>query len=245
MKNQSNFNNILSILIVSITIAFLLTFVVIIAGANVLVKNTVPESEAFKNYDVAELYADPQHTSTVGRIEIKRILSEFPVRYEINRFITDDNILQVIEFYSQFTSSRKVSEAIIRGSLEYNIPINIGFALAWAESRFYPRAVNGSNANGSSDWGLFQLNDRYNHLTQEQFFNVYTNAYTGLRYLREMIDLNDDDLIYSLYSYNAGPTRVVVHGNIPRITIKYVENILEYEDMLNQEFNKWVDDLHS
>lgn len=31
--------------------------------------------------------------------------------------------------------------------------------IAWRESRLLPHAVNETNSNGTSDWGLFQLND--------------------------------------------------------------------------------------
>jgi soluble lytic murein transglycosylase-like protein len=60
-----------------------------------------------------------------------------------------------------------------------NIPQDIAVRLAWEESRWNPRAVN-RNENGSTDYGLYQLNSYFFPMT-----TIDENIEFGLRHLAE------------------------------------------------------------
>ena len=188
-----------------------------------------PESEQtvqFINTDMKTLYTlDAEEKETA-----------YYTRYEINSIIDES----AVDFYSRYTHNRYIAKAIMESAIKNDVPVNLAFSVAWKESSYNPNDYN-RNAGGSIDRGLFQLNNSYRqNWTKEEFYDIKTNAMEGTRYISEMIKLNDGDYVYALYCYNAGPTRVRVYGTIPESTKQYVTDILEYEDMLTQEFNKWI-----
>jgi len=167
----------------------------------------------------------------------------FYVRYEINDIIQTLNKKEVVEFYQQFTKNKKIAEIIINKCLMYNIPVNIGFALAWEESRFNPYAVNRNNNDGTVDKGLFQLNSAYHRFPDEKLFDPVFNSDRALPFLLEMININNNNMTLALYCYNAGYNRIVIQQVIPQSTQNHIINILAYEDMLNIKFTKWLNDI--
>jgi len=170
--------------------------------------------------------------------KFKNSNNKFAARHEINSIVINKNITIIIDFYTKFTNDRDISSIIIKHALDNNIPINVAFAQAWEESRFNPKAVSDYNSDGSRDWGLFQLNDGWHSYTEKQLFDANFNSRKGMQHLAEMIDRNDGNIITGLYCYNAGFDRINVQNIIPKSTVQYVQDILEYEDMLNIEFNK-------
>lgn len=168
--------------------------------------------------------------------------SKIYVRYEINDIVGNFDKKQIITFYTQFTKNKKIAQIIIDKCLQYNIPLNIGFALAYEESRFNPYAVNTNNADSTVDKGLYQLNSAYHPFSDEQLFNPQFNSDRALSFLQEMIDMNDN-ITNALYCYNAGYGRVVIQNIVPTSTKSHIVNILIYEDMLNIEFNKLISTL--
>ncbi len=223
MSKHSRSKNILSKLFLILLLFLCLTVLstlLISANSSILVKES----------NMVELYAPIVDDST------------FLMRWDINSHIVK-NPEDVILFYSKYTNNETITLAIINNAIEHNVPLNIAFSVAWAESRFNPDAYN--NNGSTADRGLFQLNDLYRNWTKNEYYNIELNAHEGTRYLSEMITLNDGDIVYALYCYNAGPTRVRGEGIIPNVTKKYVDKVLEYEDILNQDFNKWVNEGHS
>lgn len=227
MSKQSSFNKLTSFITIVLSIVILILFMTF-GLVKLYLYTPAPQenNSVFINHDMRELY-EPAKEET-----------KFVVRSQINDIINSDNFNDVIIFYSKFTENHSISEAIITYSIRENVPINVVFALAWAESRFNPFAINTSNRNGTSDWGLFQLNDRYHRFTRAQYFDVHVNSERGITHFKDMMGLTNNDVIMSLYAYNAGYSRVV-NNTVPDSTMQYVHLILEYEDMLNQEFNKW------
>lgn len=220
-KKISNSNKTISMVGVSLITFFLLSSIA--ASAFGTLKTNINLANF---HDLSSFYTNKSYD---GRIY---------VRYEINNIVTNLNRKNVVEFYQQFVNNKKITQVIIDKCLQYNIPLNIGFALAYEESRFNPYAINANNADGTIDKGLYQLNSIYHPFSDEQLFNPQFNSDRALSFLREMIDMNDN-MTNALYCYNAGYGRIIIQNIVPISTELHIANILSYEDMLNIKFNEW------
>jgi hypothetical protein len=164
-----------------------------------------------------------------------RTNNNYVVRLQINNKIKSLSINNVVLFYNNFTHSSYISRLIIQQCLIQKVPVNVAFALAWNESKFYYKAVSAINRNGSRDWGLFQLNDYVYKWKVSDFFNINKNITAGVSHLKQCLE-NNTNVQMALTEYNAG-MRTIINNNIPNSTREYVKNILELEDTLNKDFN--------
>lgn len=142
--------------------------------------------------------------------------------------------LAVEWFYTDITKNREVALAILRNADEFNIPFPLAFSLAYAESKYKPRAYH-VNTNGTIDRGLFQLNSSsFPNLTEAQFFDANTSAHYGLNHLSYCIKLGGNT-IAGLAMYNAGQGKVKGSGT-PFSTINYINAIVSRSDAIEQNF---------
>jgi len=142
----------------------------------------------------------------------------------------------VIDFYSTVTGDMAVTLPILTHAEKNNITPSLAFSLAWAESRYKIRAVN-RNA-GSIDRGLFQLNSRtFPVLEEGDFYNPEINARHGLAHLRFCLNEGKSEIV-ALAMYNAG-TYGVIRGT-PYSTLKYVAQLMEYKENLEDKFQREV-----
>ena len=91
---------------------------------------------------------------------------------------------------SSVTAAKALTPAQIAAAMREagwdDAAIPIGVAVALAESGGNPRAVNNKNRNGSSDYGLFQINSIHaNLLTTGDRFNPVDNARMALTVYRQ------------------------------------------------------------
>lgn len=127
------------------------------------------------------------------------------------------------EFIHSAAEKYKLSPAIIKSIIK-------------VESNFNPQALSKSGAQG-----LMQLMpDTAKVLQVKNVWNPQENIDGGAKYLRQLLEQFDNDLILSLAAYNAGPGNVTRYGGIPPFaeTQNYVKKVLEhintYETMEKQ-----------
>ena len=107
---------------------------------------------------------------------------------------------------------------------EYDLDPELIRAVIKIESSFNPFAVSEKGA-----MGLMQLMpDTAREMQVESPFEARENIMGGSRYLRKLLDMFRGDLRLSLAAYNAGPSKVLEHGRVPRFaeTEAYVEKVL-------------------
>ena len=141
----------------------------------------------------------------------------------------------VIDFFTGICANREIAESILSYADRFEVSPALAFALGWEESRFNPNAVNRKNHNGSTDRGLFQLNDlSFPYLETESFFNIRENARYGVGHLRHCLDRAGFE-IAALAMYNAGENRIRTMGT-PKATLDYVSRILENRVKIETNF---------
>jgi hypothetical protein len=144
---------------------------------------------------------------------------------------------QVTAFFSRIIHSPEYAQAVLSNADVFDISPGLAFALCWEESRFNVHAVNRKNANGSTDRGLFQLNDySFPHLSEKEFFDPRINSHYGLSHLRWCLNTGGS-LVAGLAMYNAGTNRVS-SGGTPKRTLDYVSSILESKRRIENLFEE-------
>ena len=122
-----------------------------------------------------------------------------------------------------------LDQAIAAGSERYRIDPDLISSVIRAESNFNTRAVSPKGAQG-----LMQLMPKTAlQLGVANPFDPKANVDGGTKYLRELIERYNFDLVKALAAYNAGPHRVEQYGGVPpyRETRAYVARIV-------RDFNK-------
>jgi len=123
------------------------------------------------------------------------------------------------------SGSAQIDHLIDQTSRRYQIPAQLIYAVIQHESRFRPRAISPEGAGG-----LMQLMPatarRFN---VRNVFDAEQNVEAGVRYLRYLLDLFNEDLELALAGYNAGEATVMKYGyRVPpfSVTRRYVRSVL-------------------
>jgi soluble lytic murein transglycosylase-like protein len=122
-----------------------------------------------------------------------------------------------------------LDEVVAAASGTYRLDPDLVNSVIRAESGFNVRAVSPKGAQG-----LMQLMPQTaSQLGVQNAFDPQANVEGGTRYLRELLERYDFDLIKALAAYNAGPQRVEQYGGVPPYyeTKAYVARIV-------RDFNK-------
>ena len=122
-----------------------------------------------------------------------------------------------------------LNELVNAASGTYRLDPDLVNSVIRAESGFNVRAVSPKGAQG-----LMQLMPQTaSQLGVQNAFDARANVEGGTRYLRELLERYDFDLIKALAAYNAGPQRVEQYGGVPPYyeTKAYVARIV-------RDFNK-------
>jgi soluble lytic murein transglycosylase-like protein len=104
-----------------------------------------------------------------------------------------------------------LNELVNAASGMYKLDPDLVTSVIRAESGFNVHAVSPKGAQG-----LMQLMPQTaSQLGVQNAFDPQANVEAGSRYLREMLERYDFDLIKALAAYNAGPQRVEQYGGVP------------------------------
>ena len=126
-------------------------------------------------------------------------------------------------------SYRDLNEVVNEASGRYRLDPDLVNSVIKAESGFNVRAVSPKGAQG-----LMQLMPgTASQLGVPNAFDPQANVEGGTRYLRELLERYNFDLVKALAAYNAGPQRVEQFGGVPPFheTRAYVARIVK-------DFNK-------
>jgi hypothetical protein len=122
-----------------------------------------------------------------------------------------------------------LNEVVNAASGTYRLDPDLVNSVIRAESGFNVHAVSPKGAQG-----LMQLMPKTaSDLGVQNAFDPQANVEGGTRYLRELLERYDFDLVKALAAYNAGPQRVEQYGGVPPYyeTKAYVARIV-------RDFNK-------
>jgi len=104
-----------------------------------------------------------------------------------------------------------LNEAVKAASGTYKLDPDLVTSVIRAESGFNVRAVSPKGAQG-----LMQLMPQTaSQLGVRNAFDPQANVEAGTRYLRELLERYDFDLVKALAAYNAGPQRIDQYGGVP------------------------------
>jgi soluble lytic murein transglycosylase-like protein len=128
--------------------------------------------------------------------------------------------------FSYIRDSNQYDALISEFSKKYQVDFALIKAVIRAESGFNPAAVSRKGAKG-----LMQLMpETASRVNVSNVFNPRENIEGGVRYLKYLLSLFNDDLRLSLAAYNAGENIVAEVRSIPpyRETVDYVKKVLSY-----------------
>ncbi|MGB8011490.1 MAG: lytic transglycosylase domain-containing protein [Terriglobales bacterium] len=126
-------------------------------------------------------------------------------------------------------SAAQLNEVVNTASAAYHLDPDLVNSVIHAESGFNSRAVSPKGARG-----LMQLMpSTASQLGVNDAFDPEANVTGGSRYLRELLERYNFDLVKALAAYNSGPERVEQYQGVPpfRETRAYVARIVH-------EYNK-------
>ncbi len=114
-------------------------------------------------------------------------------------------------------------ELVSAAASRYGVDAELITSVIAVESNFDPKAVSRKNARG-----LMQLlPETAARLGVKDIFDPKENIDAGTRYLRDLLQMYNNDLVLTLAAYNAGPDRVQQYGTVPPFaeTISYVRRV--------------------
>jgi soluble lytic murein transglycosylase-like protein len=114
-------------------------------------------------------------------------------------------------------------ELVEAAAARYKVDADLITSVIAVESNFDPKALSPKNARG-----LMQLlPETAERLGVQNIYDPQENIDAGTRYLRELLQMYNNDLALALAAYNAGPERVRQYGRVPPFeeTLSYVRRV--------------------
>jgi Transglycosylase SLT domain len=114
-------------------------------------------------------------------------------------------------------------ELVAAAASRYGVDAELISSVMEVESHFDAKAISPKNARG-----LMQLlPETAARLGVKDIFDPQENIEAGTRYLKELLQLYNNNLTLALAAYNAGPDKVQKYGSVPpyRETLSYVNQV--------------------
>ena len=114
-------------------------------------------------------------------------------------------------------------ELVSAAASRYGVDAELISSVMEVESHFDSKAISRKNA-----CGLMQLlPETAARLGVKDIFDPQQNIDAGTRYLKELLQLYNNNLTLTLAAYNAGPDKVQKYGDVPpyRETVSYVNQV--------------------
>ena len=124
-------------------------------------------------------------------------------------------------------------DIIIKASRRYNVDPALIKAVIKVESHYNPYAISYKGAKG-----LMQLMPvTLKAMGAKDPFNPEHNIDAGVRYLKKLLILFDNDVKLALAAYNAGITKVRLYGGVPpfKSTREYIRKVMRYYERYKKE----------
>ena len=124
-----------------------------------------------------------------------------------------------------FYTTSKFDSIIRKASSKYGVDFSLVKAVIKVESDFNPRAVSRKGASGLMQIMPFNFQSFY----VSDPFDPVDNIMGGTYYLGKLIRKYENKIPLVLAAYNAGPTTVDIHQDIPpfRETQRYVKKVMK------------------
>jgi len=114
-------------------------------------------------------------------------------------------------------------DLVVSAASRYGVDAELISSVMEVESHFDSKAISRKNA-----CGLMQLlPETAARLGVKDIFDPQQNIDAGTRYLKELLQLYNNNLTLTLAAYNAGPDKVQKYGDVPpyRETVSYVNQV--------------------
>lgn len=116
----------------------------------------------------------------------------------------------------------------------HDVPVDLLLAVAATESAWDPDARSHANAHGIMQ---IQWPGTARHLGVKRVAELYNpclNIELGSRYLRELLNTSDGDLVRALAAYNYGPGRIFRADSIPAGALAYARKVEEHRSRIRR-----------
>jgi soluble lytic murein transglycosylase-like protein len=125
-------------------------------------------------------------------------------------------------------STAEIQQLVIAAAQQYGVDPNIALGIAAHESGFNPNATN-HNTNGTTDWGVMQLND-----TTVQTMGVSNpldpqqNIDAGVRLIANLLAKYGGDAYKALWAYASGSGNVGPGKTPNTIAANFIQYVMNY-----------------
>lgn len=157
----------------------------------------------------------------------------------------NDEVDPVMDKFMELPLDRELIQYIYNKAIEYDIPPEILFSVAWKESTYNPNAKSSTN-----DHGLFQINEcNFKSLANKfgwsldtfwkNIYDPYVNTDCAVIILKDCRDkYNNDNWHHVLMRYNLGPGKTneffadgIYSTKYSRATVKYAADKFGFTDI--------------
>lgn len=138
------------------------------------------------------------------------------------------------KYYEQKIINSKVAinayNDVNRFSSEFDVDEKLITAIIQTESNFNPTAISKKGAIG-----FMQIMPKTAELLNIDPYDSTQNIYAGIKYFKQLLEINNNNIPLALAAYNAGMGNVVKYDSIPPFleTQLYIEKVLKTYNTLS------------